>query len=153
MKNKCRNVLAAKIYNVLGCSFKLEHLMVTSSFKPSCFELVANLYFLIVLSFIVKAVLKFYNQFNSLSKTVHDEFLVFECSDFRQLDSFFLFRKFRQDVLLLTLEFHLFNSTFLLTIWSENFCKEPLFSVTLRSSSNDADDTFCDVRFQSIIFN
>ena len=65
--------------------------MIACRFKPTRFKLVSNLDFLVVFSFIIKAVLKFDDQFNGFPKTIHDEFLVLEGSNLCEFDSLFLF--------------------------------------------------------------
>ena len=127
--------------------------MVTSGFQATGFELVSNLDLLVVLAFIIKAVLKFNNELNGFTETVHDEFLVLECSDLGEFDSLFLLCKFAEDVLLLALETHLFDATFLLTIRCENLGQESFFTVALWSFCDNADDTFSNVLLEAIVFD
>ena len=78
-------MLTTEINDVLRCSLKFEHLVVSSRFESTGFQLVSNLDLLVVLSLIVEVVLKFDNEFNRLSEAVHDQFLSTERFDLRNL--------------------------------------------------------------------
>ena len=108
------DVLPSEVNNVLRCTFKLQHFVVSSGFQSTGFQLVADLDFLVVLAFVMKVVFEFDNQFNRFAKSVHDEFLSTEGFHLGDFEAFFLLGKFGKNVLLFSLELDLFNTGFLL---------------------------------------
>ena len=153
MVNQAGYVLSSEINDVLGCPFKFEHFVVSSGFEPSCFKLVSNFDFLVVFSLVVKVVFKFNNEFNGLTKSVHDEFLSSKSFNFGDFEPLFLFSKLCEDILLLSLKFDLLNTRFLLLFRCENFGEEPLFSVGLWASSDDFNNALSDFFFETIVLN
>ena len=153
VEDEPRDVLSSEVHDVLGRALKFEHLMVSSGFKPTGFELVSNLELLVVLAFIMQVVFELDDEFDGLAEAVHDEFLGTEGFDLGDLEAFFLLSEFGEDVLLLALEFHLFNTRFLLLFRSEDFGKEAFLAVRLRSCGDDFNDTLGDFFLEAVILD
>ena len=153
MEDETGNVLASEINDVLRCTFKFQHFMVSSGFKTTGFKLISNLDLLVVFPFVVEVVLKFDDEFNGFAQSVHDEFLGSERFDLGDLQALFLFCKFGEHVLLLALELDFLNAGLLFLFGCEDLGKETFLAVRLRTCRDDLNDTLGDFFLQPVVFH